>query len=80
MKCQLTYLPFDTEDVKEEVNDIIDFFDEYDVECHTGDLSTLLEGDRDKIMRLVSDLYTEMDDAGKHFRLHVELLSTNGYS
>lgn len=80
MKCQLTYLPFATEEVADEVYEIVNFLEGYDVEYHTGDLSTLVEGERKEVMGMVTDLYTEMDDAGKHFRLHVELLSSNGYS
>lgn len=77
MKCQLTYLPFATSNVKEEVEQVIDFIDTYDVEYTIGELSTLIEGDRKEFLALGTELYSQMDDAGKHFRLHIELLSSN---
>ena len=80
MKCQLTYLPLDTTEVAEQVDDVIDFIDGYDLSYNVGEMSTLVEGDREEIFNLVDDIYTTQNDKGNQFRLHVELLSSNNYS
>ena len=77
--CQLTYLPFSTEQIANEVNEVIDFIDNYEVEYRVGDLSTTVKGEKDEVLRLVRDLYEAFDEAGKVFRLHIELLSSGGY-
>ncbi|MDX1617413.1 MAG: thiamine-binding protein [Balneolaceae bacterium] len=73
--CQLTYLPFATEQVVKEVDEVVDFIDAFDVEYEVGDLSTTVRGERDEVLRLVTEMFISRDDARKKFRLHVELLS-----
>ena len=80
MKCQLTYLPLGTAEVAEQVDEVIDFIDGYDLSYDVGELSTLVEGDREEVFNLVNDIYTTQNDNGNQFRLHVELLSSNNYS
>lgn len=80
MKCQLTYLPLAATKAKEEVQEVLDFIDKCNVDYSAGELSTLVEGDRKEVLELINGLYSRMDDEGKQFRLHVELLSTNDYS
>lgn len=80
MKCQLTYLPLATDNVKEQVEEVIDFIDGYDIDYNVGELSTLVEGDQDEILNMVGDIYSTQNDNGQRFRLHVELLSSNDYS
>ena len=78
--CQITYLPFFTTNVYEEVDEAIAFIEEYDLEVRVGDLSTTVKGDREKVLAMLSGLYKKMDDREKQFRLHVELLSSKDYS
>jgi uncharacterized protein YqgV (UPF0045/DUF77 family) len=80
MKCQLTYLPLGTAEVAEQVDEVIDFIDGYDLSYDVGELSTLVEGDRQEVFNLINDIYTTQNDNGNQFRLHVELLSSNNYS
>lgn len=80
MKCQLTYLPMNTENIADQVEDVIDFIDGYDIEYNVGELSTYVEGDRQEVFDLVNDIYTTQNNNGNQFRLHVELLSSNNYS
>ncbi len=80
MKCQLTYLPLGTTEVVEQVDDVIEFIDGYDLSYNVGEMSTMVEGDREEIFNLVNDIYTTQNDSGNQFRLHVELLSSNNYS
>ncbi|MGK7371461.1 MAG: YkoF family thiamine/hydroxymethylpyrimidine-binding protein, partial [Candidatus Halalkalibacterium sp. M3_1C_030] len=80
MKCQLAYLPMSTENIAEQVDDVIDFIDGYDLEYNVGEMSTYVEGDKEEVFNLVNDIYTTQNDNGNQFRLHVELLSSNNYS
>jgi uncharacterized protein YqgV (UPF0045/DUF77 family) len=80
MKCQLTYLPLATDNVKEQVEEVIDFIDGYDLDYKVGELSTLVEGDQKEVLDMVGDIYSTQNDNGQQFRLHVELLSSNNYS
>lgn len=80
MKCQLAYLPMSTENIAEQVDDVIDFIDGYDLEYNVGEMSTYVEGDKEEVFNLVDDIYTTQNDNGNQFRLHVELLSSNNYS
>ena len=80
MKCQLTYLPLGTAEVTEKVDEVIDVIDGYDLSYRVGEMSTLIEGDREEVFNLINDIYTTQKDNGSQFRLHVELLSSNNYS
>ena len=80
MKCQLTYLPLGTAEVTEKVDEVIDVIDGYDLSYRVGEMSTLVEGDREEVFNLINDIYTTQNDNGSQFRLHVELLSSNNYS
>ena len=80
MKCQLTYLPLGTVEVTEKVDEVIDVIDGYDLSYRVGEMSTLIEGDREEVFNLINDIYTTQNDNGSQFRLHVELLSSNNYS
>ena len=80
MKCQLTYLPLGTIEVTEKVDEVIDVIDGYDLSYRVGEMSTLIEGDREEVFNLINDIYTTQNDNGSQFRLHVELLSSNNYS
>ena len=78
--CQITYLPFFTNDVYEEVDEAIDLIKQYDFEVTVGDLSTTVKGDRQEVLDMLTELYKVMDDRKKQFRLHIELLSSKDYS
>jgi len=80
MKCQLTYLPLGTAEVTEKVDEVIDVIDGYDLSYRVGEMSTLIEGDREEVFNLINDIYATQNDNGSQFRLHVELLSSNNYS
>lgn len=80
MTCQITYIPLFTEDVIDEVQAFIDHFEEYEVEVEVNDVSSVIKGEKSEVFRLIEDSYDRVDESGRKFRLHVELLNTNGYS
>jgi len=73
--CQLSYLPLFTGAVFEQVDEVIDMIQKYDVQYEVHDLSTTVKGDKKEIFHLIEDIYNTMDGQGNQFRLHLELLS-----
>lgn len=73
--AQLTYIPLYTDHPKEQVQDIIEFVAQHDVEVDVNYLSTTVIGDTGVVFDLIREIYDEMTLEGQKFRLHVELLS-----
>ncbi len=73
--AQLTYIPLYSDHPKEQVQDLIEFVAQHDVEVDVNYLSTSVKGDTDVVFDLIRDIYDEMTLETKAFRLHVELLS-----
>jgi uncharacterized protein YqgV (UPF0045/DUF77 family) len=74
--AQLTYIPLYTDHPKEQVQDIIEFVAQHDVEVDVNYLSTTVIGETDVVFDLIREIYDEMMLEGQQFRLHVELLSS----
>lgn len=73
--AQLTYIPLYTDHPKEQVQDIIEFVAQHDVEVDVNYLSTTVIGETDVVFDLIREIYDEMMLEGQQYRLHVELLS-----
>lgn len=73
--AQLTYIPLYTDHPKEQVQDLIEFVAQYDVEVDVNYLSTSVKGDTDVVFELIQDVYKTMTIEGQKFRFHIELLS-----
>lgn len=73
--AQLTYIPLYSEHPKEQVQDLIEFVAQHDVEVDVNYLSTSIKGDTDVVFDLVREIYDEMSLEESAFRFHVELLS-----
>lgn len=73
--AQLTFIPLYTDHPKEQVQDIIEFVAQHDVEVDVNYLSTTVIGETGVVFDLIREIYDEMTLEGQKFRLHVELLS-----
>ncbi len=73
--AQLTYIPLYSEHPKEQVQDLIEFVAQRDVEVDVNYLSTSVKGDTDVVFNLIREIYDEMSIETEAFRFHVELLS-----
>lgn len=73
--AQLTFIPLYTDHPKEQVQDIIEFVAQHDVEVDVNYLSTSVKGETDVVFELIREIYDEMNLEGQKFRFHVELLS-----
>lgn len=73
--AQLTFIPLYTDHPKEQVQDIIEFVAQHDVEVDVNYLSTSVKGETDVVFELIREIYDEMNLEDQKFRFHVELLS-----
>jgi uncharacterized protein YqgV (UPF0045/DUF77 family) len=73
--AQLTFIPLYTDHPKEQVQDIIEFVAQHDVEVDVNYLSTSVIGETDVVFELIREIYEEMAMEDQKFRFHVELLS-----
>lgn len=73
--AQLTYIPLYSEHPKEQVQDLIEFVAQHDVEVDVNYLSTSIKGETNVVFDLIREIYDEMTLEGHKFRFHVELLS-----
>jgi len=73
--AQLTYIPLYTDHPKEQVQDLLEFVAQHDVEVDVNYLSTSIKGDTEVVFELIREIYDTMTIEGQKFRFHVELLS-----
>jgi uncharacterized protein YqgV (UPF0045/DUF77 family) len=73
--AQLTYIPLYSEHPKEQVQDLLEFVAQHEVEVDVNYLSTSIKGDTEVVFELVREIYETMAIEGQKFRFHVELLS-----
>lgn len=73
--AQLTFIPLYTDHPKEQVQDLLEFVAQHDVEVDVNYLSTSIKGDTEVVFDLIREVYDEMAGEGQKFRFHVELLS-----
>lgn len=73
--AQLTYIPLYSDHPKEQVQDLIEFVAQHDVEVDVNYLSTSIKGDTEVVFNLIREIYDEMSLESEAFRFHVELLS-----
>lgn len=73
--AQLTFIPLYTDHPKEQVQDLLEFVAQHDVEVDVNYLSTSIKGDTEIVFELIREIYDTMAIEGQKFRFHVELLS-----
>jgi uncharacterized protein YqgV (UPF0045/DUF77 family) len=73
--AQLTYIPLETHNPKEKVQDLLEHLAQFDVQIEVGYLGTTIIGHPDIIFETIEELYKMMSVDSPKFRFHVELLS-----
>jgi len=73
--AHLTYIPLYSDHPKEQVQDLLEFVAQHDVEVDVNYLSTSIKGDSDVVFEVIREVYDSMTLEGQKFRFHVELLS-----
>jgi len=77
--AQLSYIPLNTQDPREKVQDILEHLAQYDdIKIEVGYLSTGIIGEKETIFYVIEDLYDIIRSETPEFRFHIELLNTPG--
>lgn len=72
--AQLTYIPLETHNPKEKVQELLEHLAQFDVQIEVGFLATTIIGDPDTVFETIQELYKIMAMESAKFRFHVELL------
>ena len=74
--AQLSYIPLNTEDPREKVQDILEHLAQFDdINIEVGYLSTGIIGEKEKVFQVIEELYDIMRNETPQFRFHIELLN-----
>lgn len=73
--AQLTYIPLETHNPREKVQELLEHLAQYDVQIEVGYLSSTIIGAPDTVFEVIEELYKIMAAESSKFRFHVELLS-----
>ena len=73
--AQLIYIPLETHNPREKVQEILEHLAQFDVEIEVGYLGTTIIGHPDVVFEAIQELYKIMAMESAMFRFHVELLS-----
>lgn len=73
--AQLTYIPIETHNPREKVQDLLEHLAQFDVEIEVGYLSSTIIADPEVIFEVLEELYKIMATESSRFRFHIELLS-----
>lgn len=73
--AQLTYIPLETHNPREKVQDLLEHLAQFDVRIEVGYLATTIIGHPDVVFEAIQELYKIMAVESSKFRFHVELLS-----
>ncbi|MEO1023192.1 MAG: hypothetical protein AAFW89_11675 [Bacteroidota bacterium] len=73
--AQLSYIPLETHNPREKVQELLEQVAQYDVQIEVGYLSTTIIGEPDVVLDTVAEIYRSMAIEGEKFRFHVELVS-----
>lgn len=73
--AQLTYIPIETHNPREKVQDLLEHLAQFDVEIEVGYLSSTIIADPEVIFDVLEELYKIMAAESSRFRFHIELLS-----
>lgn len=60
--CQISFIPIGSSNYLEEIRQVIDIIKSSGLENDTGILSTVVRGEKSKVLQLVTDIYVKMDD------------------
>ena len=77
--CQISFIPIMSENHIDEVNKVIDIIKSYELEYKVGILSTTIRGNKERIFKMIKEIYDTMDDISK-FTIDVKISNICGCS
>jgi len=59
---QITFTPIGSVDYLKEIDQVLAIIESSGLEIHTGILSTVVRGEKSKVIRLITDIYEALDE------------------
>lgn len=60
--CQISFTPIGSDDYLREIRMVLDIIGDSGLENNIGILSTVVRGEKSKVLKLITDIYETMDD------------------
>ncbi len=77
--CQVSFLPIESQNYKEDVTKVLSLIEKSGLDFQTGEMSTTIKGERDRIWALAKEIFEEMDQVCR-FVLDMKVSNTCGCS
>jgi uncharacterized protein YqgV (UPF0045/DUF77 family) len=75
--CQIAFTPIISDDYIDDVNKVLEIIDNSGLENEVGVLSTFVRGEKSKVLRLIAEIYEEMDNLTK-FSMDIKISNICG--
>ena len=75
--CEISFMPIGSKDYIAHIDKVLDIIKSYDLEYHIGIMYTTIRGDKEKIHKLILDIYNTMDKKCK-FTMNIKLSNICG--
>ncbi len=59
--CQVSFLPIESQNYKEDVIRVLSMIEKSGLDFQTGEMSTTIRGERDRVWALAKEIFEEMD-------------------
>ena len=60
--CQISFLPIGSSNYLGEINQVLELIQNSGLEISIGTMSTVVRGDKSKVLKLITDIYQTMED------------------
>lgn len=75
--CQISFLPIGSSNYLGEINQVLELIQNSGLEISIGTMSTVVRGDKSKVLKLITDIYQTMEDVCS-FTMDVKLSNLCG--
>lgn len=75
--CQISFLPIGSSNYLGEINQVLALIQNSGLEINIGTMSTVVRGDKSKVLKLITDIYQTMEDVCS-FTMDVKLSNLCG--
>ncbi len=75
--CQITFTPIVSDNYMDDVKKILDIIKSSGLENSVGVLSTFVRGEKSKVLKLITDIYENMDNITK-FSMDIKISNICG--
>lgn len=75
--CQIAFTPIVSDNYMEDVNKVLDIINNSGLENSVGVLSTFVRGEKSKVLKLITDIYENMDSKTK-FSMDIKISNICG--